>query len=69
MFTNAPVGKLKIRDATSSKMFTIHGVNAQIDSENTAATQANKIFAIASMSVVGDSQTTLTIEKVVVNNG
>lgn len=69
MFVNNLTGRLRIRDASAQKFYNIYGVNSTIDSEQTAATQANKIFDIAGLSVVGDSQTTFTIEKVVSDNG
>lgn len=69
MFVNSPTAKLRIRESSSTRMFTLYGVNANTQDETTAATQTNKLFAIAGLSVIGDEQTTLTIEKVVIDNG
>lgn len=69
MFSNSPVAKLRIRESSSTRMFNVYGVNSQTEDETTAATQTNKLFAIAGLSVTGDEQTTLTIEKVVIDNG
>ena len=64
-----PTGTLKIREASSQKMFTVNGVNSTLESETVAATQVNKLFAIAGISVTGDEQTKFYIEKGVENDG
>lgn len=69
MFANSPVAKLRIREADSTRMFSIYGVDSNVESETVAATQVNKLFAIALLSVVGDEQATLTIEKKVIEDG
>lgn len=69
MFGNAPTAKLRIREADSDRMFTVYGVSSGTTSETVAAEQTNKLFYIAGLSVVGDERATLTIEKVVSNNG
>lgn len=69
MFVNPVIGRLRIRESDTDKMFTVNGVAATVDSEQTAATQVNKLFAIASLSVVGDERATFTVEKVVAQGG
>ena len=64
-----PTGTLKIKDATALKYYTVNGVNSTLESETAAATQLNKIFAIANLSVVGDENTKFYIEKGVVADG
>ena len=68
-FYTKPTGTLKIRESDSSKIFSVTGINAEIEDEDTAATQLNKLFYIAGLSVTGDENTRLIIEKGVVSNG
>lgn len=69
VFSNSATGTLRLREADSSKMYSIDGVNANITDPEDAAVQTNKLYDIAGKSFVADSQATFTVKKVVVNNG
>lgn len=62
-FYTKPTGTLKIRDGGNTAYYSVAGVNANLDSEETAEEQLNKIFYIAGLSVIADAHTKLTIEK------
>lgn len=64
IMSNAAVGTLRIRDAVNTKKYySVVGVASTVNDTDVAEQQTNKLYDIAGISVVGGSDTTLTIAK------
>ena len=62
-FNFKPVATLKAQSATSTDMFTIHGVTTATTTPDNAATQVNKILGIVGKSVITDKMTRTITEE------
>lgn len=68
VFQSTPVAIIKAKSATSTDMFTIHGVTTDTTTVVNAATQINKLLAIGDKAIAGDEYMTRTLTEEVIDD-